>query len=283
MKSNLNIDTIHQAINQATQQLAEISSSPRLDAELLVACLLQKSRSWLYAHFTQNITPDEQDQLNNLLKRRLAGEPMAYILGYKEFWALKLKITSDVLIPRPETEHMIEWILNRWPAENELWLADLGTGSGAIALALASERPHWQIDATDQSSKALNLAKENATHYEAHNVRFYQGNWCTPLPHHNYGLIVSNPPYIAEQDPHLAQLSYEPSEALCAGEEGLKDIEEIICQAKNYLTKPGYLILEHGYHQAPAVVKLFKQQGYVDVQSHIDLAKQPRFVTACYQ
>jgi len=275
--------TINRVINQATQQLAAISSTPRLDAELLLALIFQKSRSWLFAHLEQALTPEQQWEIRHLTARRVSGEPMAYILGHQEFWGLKFKVTTDVLIPRPETEHLIEWILANFPEHSPLQIADLGTGSGAIALSLAVERPVWRIDATDQSLAALSVAKQNAAHHQVSNVNFYIGDWCNALPQKNYALLTGNPPYVAKNDPHWQQLTHEPSIALSAGEDGLAALREIIAQAPDYLVKPGYLVLEHGYNQAPAVTKLLKQQGFTDVQSHYDLAHHPRFVTGRYQ
>lgn len=278
-----NISTINEAINQVTQQLAVISDTPRLDAELLLALILQKPRPWLFMHLEHALTSEQQQQIHHLTQRRANAEPMAYILGHKEFWGLKFKITADVLVPRPETEHIVEWVLANFPEQSSLQIADLGTGSGAIALSLAVERPVWRIDATDQSLAVLAIAKQNAAHHQLENVNFFIGDWCKALPQKNYAVLISNPPYIAENDPHLKQLTHEPTIALCAGEDGLTAIREIIAQAPEYLAKPGYLILEHGYDQAPAVIKLLKQQGFTDVQSHYDLAHHPRFVTARYQ
>jgi release factor glutamine methyltransferase len=278
MKNNHN--TINDTVNQMTQTLAASSDTPRLDAELLVAAVLQHSRSWIFAHWDQPLTSEQQLQLENLSLRRASGEPMAYILEHKEFWGLKLTVTPEVLVPRPETEHLVEWILANFPANSSLQLADLGTGSGAIALALALERPGWQVDATDYSLPALTLAKQNAEQYQLANIQFFLGNWCAALPAKQYSLLVSNPPYIAENDPHLRRLSHEPLQALASGVDGLNAIREIIAGAPDHLVPSGCLVLEHGYEQAAAVNKLLRQQGFKDVQSHFDLAGQPRFFTA---
>jgi len=270
---------IHDTIKLLTQKLATVSDTPRLESELLIANVLQTTRTWLFTYPEQALTATQQQQLWNDLERRLRGEPMAYILGYQEFWGLKLKVDANVLIPRPETEHLIEWILAHCE-HSPLRVADLGTGSGAIAIALASERPEWSIDATDHSPTALAIAQQNAANHQVKNVHFYLGNWCDALPPKQYDLIVSNPPYIADQDPHLSALIYEPRSALSAGVDGLNAIRTIIEQAPDFLAENGYLILEHGYDQAAMVTKLLQHQHFTDIQIHTDLAHHPRFATA---
>ncbi len=268
------------AINQLAQRLAAISDTPRLDSELLAAEILQRSRSWLFAHGQESLTPAQYEQLQTLGSRRANGEPIAYILGYKEFWGLKLTVTPEVLVPRPETEHLVEWILEKFPENNLLRIADLGTGSGAIALALAKERDAWQIDATDQSESALTIAKQNAAGHQVTNVHFYLGSWYQALAKKQYQVIVSNPPYVAEHDPHLQQLTHEPYNALVSGTDGLNAIREIIAQAPLHLVQSGYIVLEHGYDQALAVANLLQQSGFTDIESHYDLPGQARFTTA---
>lgn len=270
---------VNDLIKLLTQKLAAISDTPRLDSELLIAHVLQKNRTWLFTYPEYELTEIQQQRLQQDLERRLQGEPMAYILGYKEFWGLELKVDPKVLIPRPETEQLVDWILTQFE-HSALHVADLGVGSGTIAIALAVERPAWTIDATDYSADALAAAKENAQRYQISNIHFYSGNWFAALPQKKYDLIVSNPPYIAEQDVHLSALSYEPSSALCAGADGLHAIRTIVKPAPDYLVDSGYLVLEHGYDQADAVTELLKQRGFTDIQSHRDLAHQPRFVTA---
>lgn len=268
------------AVRRITRELVAVSDSPRLDAELLTAMVLQRSRSWLFANPQQLLSDSQQQQLQQITARRINGEPMAYILGYQEFWGLHLTVTPGVLIPRPETEHIVEWALENFPANFPLKIADLGTGSGAIALALAVERPQWQIDATDQSLSALEVARFNAAHHPLTSVNFYQSDWCVGLPSKNYALIISNPPYIAAEDTHLPLLKYEPQSALVSGADGLHAIRTIISQAPEYLAESGYLVLEHGYDQAPAVAQLLHQNGFANIQSHLDLAQHPRFTTA---
>ena len=277
------MNTLRDAMDKITQQLTASSDSARLDAELLISTIVQQSRAWLYAHLEQPLSDEDQSQLKQLITRRSQGEPMAYILGYKEFWGLKFKVTPDVLIPRPETEHLLEWILVNFSETSSLLAADLGVGCGAIALSLAVERSSWRIDATDQSTSALEIAKQNASTHNVLNVNFYQGTWCDALPQKNYALLVSNPPYIPDNDPHLQQLSYEPAQALRSGTDGLDAIREIINQAPDYLAPAGYLALEHGYNQAREVAKLFRKNGFSNIQCHFDLSNQPRFTTANYR
>lgn len=275
-----NHTTVNQALRQISAGLAAYSDSARLDAELIISTALERSRSWLLGNLDQNLSESNLDRINELCQRRMQGEPMAYILGHQEFWGLKFKITSGVLVPRPETEHIIEWILANFSDETPLQIADLGTGSGAIALSLALERPLWWIDATDLEAAALATAKHNAEVHQIRNVEFFQGDWCKALPNRKYGIMVSNPPYIAENDPHLPHLSHEPISALVAGADGLNAIREIIEQTTYFLAESGYLILEHGDTQAQDVTQLLRQRHFTDIQSHFDLARKPRFVTA---
>lgn len=264
------------ALQELTQRLQSTTNTPRLDAEVLIAHALTKPRSFLYTYPEQALDDEIQAYLTELVKRRLQGEPVAYIIGEKEFWSLSLNVTPDTLIPRPETEHMIEWALHNLP-ENAL-IADLGTGSGSIALALAYERPNWRIHATDQSIAALKVAVSNARKHQLHNIEFYFGAWCDALPQKNYTAIISNPPYIAEDDPHLDNLSYEPMMALCAHDQGFAAFKHIINDASHYLLPGGKLVLEHGYNQAPMLMCLLEENGFQYVESHCDLAKQTRFI-----
>jgi release factor glutamine methyltransferase len=257
-----------------------VSDTPRLDAELLIAAVLQCSRAQVLADTKPSLTRTQQQQLEHFIARRLNHEPMAYILGQKEFWGLTLTVTPAVLTPRPETEHLVEWILTRFSENESLQVADLGTGSGAIALALASERPTWRIDATDQSEAALAVARCNAAHHQLSHIHFYNGHWCEALPAKRYDVIVSNPPYIADSDPHLSQLTHEPLSALTAGCDGLDALREIIMQSRKYLVESGHLILEHGYDQAAPVTQLLQQHGFTDIQTHRDFSNHPRFATA---
>jgi release factor glutamine methyltransferase len=202
---------------------------------------------------------------------------MAYILEQKEFWSLELTVSKDTLIPRPETEHLIEWVLDNLP-HDDMTIADLGTGSGAIAIALAHERPTWTIHATDSSLAALAIAIKNSQQHKLSNIEFYNGHWCEALPHQQYAAIISNPPYIAEDDHHLGKLTFEPYTALVAKDNGFADFKIIINQAKNYLRSQGILVLERGYDQASMLTQLLNQAGFQEVNSYCDLAKKIRFI-----
>ncbi len=272
--------TIASAIKELTHQLSAFSYTPRLDAELLIAHVLEHPRTFLYTYPETQLNDTLQHQLMNYVERRSQGEPIAYILGTKEFWSLELAVTPDTLIPRPETEHIIEWALAHLPL-SQATVADLGTGSGAIAIALAQERPEWTVHASDACARALTIAIKNAGKYQLKNIEFYFGPWYEALPEQRYTAIISNPPYIAADDPHLESLQYEPYAALCAAEQGLAAFHAIIANAKAYLVPGGKLILEHGYNQASILIDLLQQAGFAHINSYCDLAKQTRFIVAC--
>ncbi|HLB57652.1 MAG TPA: peptide chain release factor N(5)-glutamine methyltransferase, partial [Gammaproteobacteria bacterium] len=200
-----------------------------LDREILLSHVLKVTRSYLYAHPTPLLTKEEEKDFLTLLERAKKGEPIAYLIGHREFWSLDLIVTPDTLIPRPETELLVELILKNKRDEKKI-IADLGTGNGAIALAIASERPDWMIYATDINKKALQVAEQNAARLQIKNIQFCAGSWCAALPPIQFDAIVSNPPYIAEDDPNVdpAVLNYEPRQALIAGKQGLEDLEKII-------------------------------------------------------
>ena len=274
------MNTISEAIKIIRTSLKDHTESPQIDAELLVAHSLRKSRTYLYSYPEQKIACNDIENLKRLLQRRHLGEPVAYILGTQAFWTFELEVTPDTLIPRPETEHLIEWILNRFDNSPRI-VADLGTGSGAIAIALALERPNWTIHATDSSINALKIAEKNARRLNLNNIEFYVGDWCNALPNQHYQLVVSNPPYIAEDDAHLDKLRFEPRQALSSGDLGLDAITTIAKHAHNYLQPESALILEHGYDQAELIKKILTSFNYRDIQSHQDLSAHDRFVT-CY-
>jgi release factor glutamine methyltransferase len=273
-------DSYKTILYEAKQALSKVSKTPQLDAELLLCHVLNCQRSYLYAHPDCSLNHEQEKSFFQLIARRQKGEPIAYLLRYHEFWSLRLTLSSQTLIPRPETECLVEWILKQFSNDSIIELADLGTGTGAIALALASERPHWKITATDRSLSALEIAKQNAARLHLLNVTFCQGDWCSALVHQQYDLIVSNPPYIAENDPHLLDpnLQFEPLEALVSGEDGLNALREIINKANAYLKTSGYLVLEHGYDQADRVIYLLQENGFHSYHSEKDHAGIPRFV-----
>lgn len=262
-----------------TKQLSAKTTTPQMDADLLLMHAMKKTRAQLFANLHAALSKDELQKINALVKRRLAGEPVAYLLGSQPFWTLDLIVTTDTLIPRPETECLVEWVLQHVPDHDDFHAADLGTGTGAIAIALGSEKKLWEIDAVDQSAEALAIARKNAIKHDVKNVSFYLSNWCEELPRKNYDVIISNPPYIAENDTHLKQLQFEPHNALVSGKEGVEAITHIVSQAKSFLKPNGYLIIEHGFDQAEKVAAIFKNTGFVDIKNHRDLSDVPRFVT----
>lgn len=261
------------ALIAATQRLGE-----RADAELLLLHVLQQSRSWLFMHADDRLDMDVQTAYEGLLARREAGEPVAYIIGRRGFWTLDLKVTPATLIPRPETELLVELALQRLPPDFSGSVADLGTGSGAIALAMARERPRAQIVATDASAAALDIARRNAQRHSIGNVSFAHGDWLVPLTGRRFDLIVSNPPYIEAADPHLAQgdLRFEPAAALASGSDGLDDIRRIVNDARDHLEPAGWLLFEHGWNQGDAARRLLLGAGYVEVFTASDLELRDR-------
>lgn len=264
--------SIQSTLLQAKQALQTISASPQLDAEILLANILQINRAQLIARFDQILTSVEQERFLQLLAKRKLGEPIAYIIGYREFWSLEFAVTPATLIPRPETELLIEVALEKLPANQSINIAELGTGCGAIALALAHERPQWNIIATDKSIAALDVARNNAKRLGITNVSFRQGDWCAALNAERFAAIVSNPPYIADNDAHLqqAELSFEPIKALVSAENGLCDLRQIIATAREHLLIDGWLMLEHGYDQSDLVKNIFLSHHYQKVADYTD-------------
>ena len=248
------------------------------DAALLLAHALGKSRSWLFAHADDALGEAEAARFDVLLARRAAGEPVAYLTGWRGFWTLELAVTPATLVPRPETELLVDLALARLPVDAPVRVADLGTGSGAIALAIASERPRAQVLATDASSAALDVARGNAARNGIGNVAFRRGSWLQPLGEDTFDLIASNPPYIAEGDPHLARgdLRFEPAMALSCGADGLDAIRVIVRDAPACLRPGGWLLLEHGWDQGDAVRALLAAAGFVDVATERDLEQRDR-------
>jgi release factor glutamine methyltransferase len=261
----------------AAQKLSSVAQRPRFEAELLLAHVLGLSRAGLLAADDALPSAERLTRIEELVERRARGEPMAYLLGRREFWSLDLAVTLDTLVPRPETEGLVEWALERLDADGEFHVADLGTGSGAIALAIASERPRARVIATDASSAALAVALGNARRLGLSNVEFSQGDWCAALPAHIvFDVIVSNPPYVADGDPHLADLRFEPMAALTSGTDGLDAIRSIIVQSVTHLRTGGALLMEHGLTQAAAIQKLLSEAGYREIETRRDLAGHER-------
>jgi release factor glutamine methyltransferase len=267
---------IRQLLAAAARDLPGVEG--RHEAELLLLHVLGRERGWLFAHATDLIDPASAAAFAGLLQRRLAGEPVAYLLGRRGFWTLDLAVSPDTLIPRPETERLVELALERLPEDTSLRVADLGTGSGAIALALASERPQARVLATDMSAGALAVASGNARAHGLDNVEFREGSWHAPLAGERFHLIASNPPYIASGDPHLVRgdLRFEPASALASGDDGLDDIRVIIGGAQAHLLPGGWLLLEHGWDQGGAIRALLDAAGFVEVATAVDLEQRDR-------
>ena len=278
MSNSTETRTIAQLLTHATQQLD--TTSARLDAEVLLAHALDKSRSHLHAWPDRVPAPDQQTRFAALLKRRISGEPVAYLTGQREFWSLALMVTRDTLIPRPETETLVAQALSVFARDSRIDIADLGTGSGAIALAIASERPRARILATDHSESALAIARANARQLGIGNVEFVTGDWCDALGERQFDLLLSNPPYIAAQDRHLAEgdVRFEPRIALAAGSDGMSALSTIASCARQHLRTGGWLMLEHGYDQQTAVMRLLQSLGYRDVADYPDDAGLSRVV-----
>lgn len=247
----------------------------RIDAQMLLLMVAGRDphdRAWLAAHGDATLSAEALARLDALVARRRAGEPMAYLRGEQEFFGLSLQVDARVLVPRPDTETLVEWALALAPGlPPSARVADLGTGSGAIALALRSRQPTWQITATDASADALAVARANAERLGLP-LRFAQGAWLAALPDERFDLLVSNPPYIAEGDPHLSALGHEPGSALTAGADGLDDIRALVAQAPGALAPGGWLLLEHGHDQAAAVCTLLESAGFEQVGSRNDIA-----------
>lgn len=263
--------TIRSALLQAQTRL---NNSPELDtsdaryeSQLLLQHILDVNRAWLIAHENDDLQADEQSRFADLVLRRCNGEPIAYILGQREFYGLNLAVTPATLIPRPDTEILVEAALEKIPADKSLQILDLGTGTGAIALAIAHQRPETQVNAVDASQPALDIAISNSRQHNIKNVRFVLSNWFSALNQDKFDIIVSNPPYIEQNDTHLSQgdLRFEPMSALTSGTDGLDDIRQIVADSLLHLRPQGWLMLEHGYNQAAAVADLLAEQGFVDI------------------
>jgi release factor glutamine methyltransferase len=252
--------------------------SARADAELLLGFVLGCDRTWLMVHGDAVCAVADVSRFDELLARRAAGEPVAYLVGRRGFWNLELAVAPGVLIPRPETELLVEFALARLAAGREARVLDLGTGSGAIALAVAHARPHAMVHAIDASAAALAIARDNGARLGIDNVRWTQGHWYAPCGGQRFGLVLSNPPYIADDDPHLREgdLRFEPPDALASGIDGLDAIREIVSGAPAHLVADGWIAIEHGYQQGAAVRALMAQAGLVGVDALRDLAGHER-------
>lgn len=264
-----------------TEEIASVSGTARLDIELLLTHILQKNRTWLFTWPDYCLTEKQNSDFVKMLERRKKGEPIAHIIGQREFWSLSFDVNSSTLIPRPDTELLVETVLELFSGDVPETLRrclDLGTGTGAIALALASEKTSWKIMGLDQSSAAIELAEKNRLKFQLQNVELLVSDWFSNIHNQHFDVIVSNPPYIDPQDPHLSQgdVRFEPLTALVADENGLADIKKIIRGAKPFVAENGYVLLEHGYNQAEVVRKLLIENGYKNIKTKKDFGGNDR-------
>ncbi len=269
-----NIQSIKTTLKSAVALLNNKEAA--LEAQLLLQHVLQVNRAWLITHDNDSLTTNQQVVFQALLERRLSGEPLAYILGKRQFYGLDLIVTPDTLIPRPDTETLVEAALEKILVNKSCNILDLGTGTGAIALAISHIRPHSNVVAVDFSKSALKIAQQNAENLSITNVSFTHSNWFSALKDQKFDVIVSNPPYIETNDPHLAALNFEPISALTSGADGLDDIRRIAQSAMIYLKPQGWLMLEHGYNQAEKVQDLLAENGLTDIKTIQDLGGNDR-------
>lgn len=269
---------IHQALQYGDQQLNESSPSAALDAQVLLSHVLQCNSAYLFTWPEKNLNTEQLKRFQSLIQQRHQGTPVAHLTGQREFWSLDLSVNDSTLIPRPETETLVEFILEKFNDKEDLKLLDMGTGTGAIAIALATEKPQWNITACDISERAIQLAEKNSTRHQTRNIKFIQSDWFDDIKDNNFDIIVSNPPYIASDDAHLSQgdVRFEPKSALTSGRTGMDDIEHLCLHAKQHLLKNGYLIVEHGYDQKIAVSECFTKNNYIEVEHRQDLSDHTR-------
>jgi release factor glutamine methyltransferase len=268
---------ITQALNYSRSILVD-TESPDIDSNVLLCHVLECQATYLHTWSDKKLSAEQQTRFEYLVQQRLAGSPVAHITGIRGFWSLDLKVTAATLIPRPDTELLVSLALTK--IKPAMKVADLGTGSGAIALALAIERPDINVIASDYSRSALQIAKLNAEENSIHNVNFIQANWLAACKKEVFDIIISNPPYIVEDDPHLTDgdVRFEPITALASGKDGLKDIRIIVEQACQSLKKEGYLLIEHGHHQAEQVMQIFHDAGFSNISSHQDFGDNDRVI-----
>ena len=276
------MNNIHHVLHQSSQQLVHTigldHAEANLEANLLLQYVLHVNRAWVITHDRDVLNADQQAEFQLLLKRRLDGEPIAYIVGFREFYGLQLKVSPVTLIPRPDTETLVDAALEKIPLDKVSHILDLGTGTGAVALAIAKHRNNCEVTAVDQSSDALSVTLENAQSLKLNNLRLIESNWFSELQGEGFDLILSNPPYIAQDDEHLKQgdLRFEPISALASGVDGLDDIRKIVQDAPDYLKTNGWLMLEHGFDQAESVATLLKARGFNQIAHAKDIAGRLR-------
>lgn len=277
--------SIERLLASASARLEPLSDTARLDAEVLLCYCLHKSRSFLRAWPEHRPSTDQINRYEALIAQRELGQPVAYLTGQREFWSREFEVGPAVLIPRPDTELLVELSLHLLPAGQPCKIIDLGTGSGILAITLAAERPLAEVVATDISPAALDIAQRNTQRLHVSNVRFLVSHWFDAVSEPDFDLVISNPPYIADDDPHLRQgdVRFEPQTALVSAENGLKDIRLIAEQARRHLKNGGYLLVEHGYNQQTEVQELFEQLNYRQVTTHNDLAGNPRVTSGLWK
>ena len=271
---------IDAAISEATDELSAVSDSARLEAELLVARSINMPRSYLFAHPEDLLDESAIQRLDESVERRVSGEPMAYITGVKEFWSLELMVSPATLVPRPETELLVDLALREIPRRADWNVLDLGTGSGAIAVAIASERRLCSVTATDTSAGATAIAEQNVRQLELGNVTCFTGDWTKPVRDRVFDVIVSNPPYVRDGDAALESLDAEPKVALLGGADGLDHYRRLAAECLSIITPGGLLLLEHGIDQQHAIIEILSEQGWQDVAGHNDYSGNPRAVSA---
>ena len=277
MNEFVNIDT---ALADATERLRGVSDSPMLDAELLLARALDVPRTYLVAHPEDSLDPAAVERFFSAIERRSDGLPLAYISGEKEFWSMTLFVSPDTLVPRPETEVLVQQALQRIPDGESFAVLDLGTGNGAIAMAIARERSNCNVTATEISDSALAVARENANRHALPNIEFLSGDWTAPVAGRTFDLIASNPPYVPSADPDLEHLTYEPQMALASGADGLDAIRRISVEAKLIIKPGGTLLIEHGDRQQQEVARILSAEGWTEIRHVNDLAGKPRVTIA---
>jgi len=266
-------------LDDATKRLFECSDTPRIDSEVLMQHVLQKNIAWLIAYGDSIAMADDTKAFYLAIEKRESGQPIAYITGSRDFWSLSLKVDKNVLIPRPDTETLVEQAIERLAKDQQVDVLDLGTGSGAIALSIAKERPLSNVTALEKHTAALEIARQNSRLNNIENVEFRLSDWFSAIDNsEQFDLIASNPPYVEPGDPHLDQgdLRFEPISALTALESGLADIRTIVESAPNYLKDSGWLIIEHGCNQATPVAELFEQNGFINIEVFDDINELPR-------
>lgn len=267
-------------LSDAVARLKSVSESARLDAEILLSRCIDMPRSYLFAHPEDVLDDAAFDRFDALLQRRLDGEPMAYIMGIKEFWSHDLLVNAATLVPRPETELLVELALREIPRKASWQILDLGTGSGAIAVAIAGERLLSEVTAVDISESALAVARENARQLSMGNLKFALGSWSEPVSGRKFNVIVSNPPYVRSDDEALAELRHEPVDALAAGKDGLDAIRSLCVECVDIVEDDGLLLIEHGSDQADATAALLSANGWMEIRHHKDFSGHPRVTAA---